>query len=277
VQVLLDTLTASSLLFVVALGLLMVFGVLKIINFAHVAFLTLGAYASVVTTRWGVSPWLAFLVAPLAGAALGVVVERLVIRRLYSRPMDTVLATWGLTIVMTQLIILLYGNGPQFVNTPDLGTVRIADFAYSGFRIAVVAVALMLGLGLALLMRRTDLGLRSRAVIMNEELASVLGINTERVRMVTFTLGCALAAFAGAMLAPLGSVDPNLGLPWLITAFMLALIAGGSLGGLAVAAVLFGAVQTLMSTYGDATLAAPLVVIVAVLVLRVRPQGFQFA
>lgn len=270
----LDVATTAGVLFVVAMGLLVVFGVLKIINFAHGAFLTLGAYAGLATTSLALSPWLSWPLAFVVGAVAGLLVERLIVRPLYARPLDAILATWGLGIVISQIITLGFGREVQFAQSPLSGTVGILGETYSAYRLALLAVAVVLGLAFAGLIEGTRLGLSARAVIMNEDLARGLGIDTSRVRLVTFVIGCGLAALAGALITPLSSVDPNMGVPWLINAFMLVMVAGSSFATLALAALVLGGAQVAVSTYLSPILGGMTIVVMAALVLRLRPAGF---
>jgi len=271
---LLDVATTAALLFVVAMGLLVVFGVLKIINFAHGAFLTLGGYAALLTTQLGVTAWLAWPLAFASGAALGFLVERLIVRPLYARPLDAILATWGLGIVVSQLITLWFGREVQFAQSPLTGTVAVLGDTYSAYRLALLAVAGVLGLAFAALIEGTRLGLSARAVIMNEDLARGLGIDTPKVRLLTFVIGCGLAALAGALITPLSSVDPNMGVPWLINAFMLVMVAGASFLSLALASLVLGGAQVVVSTFVSPILGGMTIVLLAAVVLRLRPSGF---
>jgi urea transport system permease protein len=273
-NLLLDVVTTAGVLFAVAMGLLVVFGVLKIINFAHGAFLTLGAYAALVTTQWGVSPWLAWPLAFVSGGALGLAVERLIVRPLYARPLDAILATWGLGIVISQVITLCFGREVQFAQSPLSGTIAILGDTYSVYRLALLGVSVGLGLLFAALIEGTRLGLSARAVIMNEDLARGLGIDTRRVRLLTFMIGCGLAALAGALITPLSSVDPNMGVPWLINAFMLVMVAGTSFFSLALASLTLGGAQVVVSTFVSPILGGMTIVLLAAVVLRLRPAGF---
>jgi branched-chain amino acid transport system permease protein len=271
---LLDVTTTAGLLFAVAMGLLVVFGVLKIINFAHGAFLTLGGYAALVTTQLGISPWLGWPLAFASGVVLGAVVERLVVRPLYARPLDAILATWGLGIVISQLITLWFGREVQFASSPLVGTVSVLGDTYSAYRLTLLGVAVVLGLAFAALIEGTRLGLSARAVIMNEDLARGLGIDTPRIRLITFVIGCGLAALAGALITPLSSVDPNMGVPWLINAFMLVMVAGASFLSLALASLILGGAQVVVSTFISPILGGMTIVLLAAVVLRLRPTGF---
>ncbi len=267
---LLDVLTTAGVLYVVAVGLLIVYGVLKIINLAHGAFLALGSYAAVIVTRLGWSPWAALLLAPLMGVAVAAVVEWRVLRALYARPLDTILATWGLNIIVVQVITLYFGREIQFAESPITRAVSVGGVTYSEYRLVLLLLAVVLGLLVWLVVQRTRIGAVARAVIMNEELAQALGINTRLVRFVTFCLGAGLASLAGALITPLVSVHPNLGVPWLINAFMLVLVAGVSLGNLALAALVLGGAQVLVSAYGNPVLGGLTIVILAVIILRFR-------
>lgn len=267
---LLDVVTTAAVLYVVAVGLLIVYGVLKIINLAHGAFLALGSYAAVIVTRLGWNPWTALLLAPAIGVAIAALVEWQALRTLYARPLDTILATWGLNIVLVQLITLYFGREIHFAESPITGAVTMGGATYSQYRLVLLLGAVALGLLVWLVMQRTPMGVVARAVIMNEELAQALGINTRLVRFVTFCLGAGLASLAGALITPLVSVHPNLGVPWLINAFMLVLVAGVSLGNLALAALFLGGAQVLVSSYGNPVLGSLTIVILAVVILRFR-------
>ena len=266
----LDVVTTAGVLYIVALGLLIVYGVLKIINLAHGAFLALGSYAAVIATWLGWNPWSALVIALAAGIAVGAVAEWRVLRGLYVRPLDSILATWGLNIIIVQGITLYFGREIRFAESGITQAVSVGGVTYSLYRLVLLAVAIILGVLVWLVMRRTQIGIVARAVIMNEELAQALGINTRLVRFVTFCLGAGLASLAGVLITPLVSVHPNLGVPWLINAFMLVLVAGVSLGNLALAALVLGGAQVLVSAYGNPVLGSLTIVILAVLILRFR-------
>ncbi len=273
----LDVVTTAAILFVVAAGLLITYGVLKIINFAHGAFLTIGGYSALVATQWGISPWLAIPMALVIGAVFGAAVERVIVRPLYGRPLDAILATWGLGIVIVQLITLAFGRGTNFVQSPVQGALVMLDAQYSLYRLLMLGIAIGLGLVMAAVFQLTPLGLAARAVIMNETLAQSLGINSERVRFLTFSIGAGLAAVAGVLITPLLSVDPLMGVPWLLNAFMLVMVSGTSLTSLAAASLVLGGAQVAISTYSNPVLGALSIVVLAAILLRVRPSGFARA
>jgi len=273
----LDILTTGAVLFIVATGLLTIFGILKIVNFAHGAWLTVGAYCAVAISQAGVSVWLAVPLAFAVGAVLGALTERFIVRPLYARPLDAILATWGLGIVVGQLITLWFGRDVQFTPSLLTGTVDLFGTSYSLYRLFALAAAIVIGVGFTLLMEGTRLGLSARAVIMNETLARALGLDTRKIRALTFMIGCGLAALAGVLLTPLTSVDPTMGVTWLIGSFMLVMVAGGSFGALAVACLVLGGAQVLVSTYVSPILGGITVAVLAAIVLRISPKGLSRA
>ncbi len=276
-ELLLDIVTTAAILYVVALGLLIVFGVMGIISFAHGAMLTIGGYAALLVTWASWNPWLSLPAAALAGLLGGAAMERTVLRPLYRRPLDAILATWGLGIVIGQVITLVFGRQVQFAQSPLSGAATVLGATYSQYRLLLVVVAALLAGAIALVLHGTRLGLVTRAVIANENLAQSLGVNSARVRFASFSLGSALASLAGALVVPLSSVDPNMGVPWLVGAFMLVLLSGSSLVAMAAAALVLGAAQVLVSTYLNAVLGGMTIAVLAAVILRVRPAGFARA
>jgi branched-chain amino acid transport system permease protein len=271
---LLDIVTTAAILYAVAAGLLIVFGVMKIINFAHGGFLTIGGYSALIVTRLGWNPWWSLGFAVAIGVVCGAIVERLVMRPLYARPLDAILATWGLGIVVGQVITLQFGREVQFVQSPVSGAMAVLGESYSQYRLILVGLAVVLAVAMGLVLNGTSLGLQTRAVIMNENLARGLGINSGLVRFATFSIGSGLAALAGALITPLSSVDPNMGVPWLVNAFMLVLVSGMSLVSLGVSCLVLGGAQVLVSTYGNPVAGGLTIVVLSALILRFRPQGF---
>jgi branched-subunit amino acid ABC-type transport system permease component len=269
-----DILTTAAILFSVAAGLLIILGVLKIINFAHGAFLTVGGYAAFVATQNQINPWLAFPLAFMVGLILGALVERFIIRPIYDRPLDAILATWGLGIILSQLITLVFGREIQFAQAPISGAADLLGVSYSQYRIFFVFAAILIAASIALLLKGTRLGLEARAVIMNEPLARALGINAARVRFVTFIFGAGLASLGGALITPLASVDPSMGVPWLVNSFMLVLVSSISLRSLALAALVLGGAQVLVSTFISPVIGGLTIVAMAAIILRFRPKGF---
>lgn len=270
---LLDIVTTAAILFTVAAGLMIILGVMKLINFAHGAFLTVGGYTAYLATEAGISPWFSAPLALFFGFVCGMVIERLIVRPLYDRPLDAILATWGLGIVIGQLITLGFGREVQFAASPLTGTVGLWGIEYSAYRLVVTLIGAAIAGGLTALLYLTRFGLNARAVIMNEQLARGLGIDSDRVRAITFGLGAGLACAAGALITPLLSVDPNMGLPWLVNSFMLVLVSGVSIPSLFVASLLLGSAQVIVSTYVSPIIGGLTIVVLAAAILRIWPKG----
>ncbi|WP_186019024.1 branched-chain amino acid ABC transporter permease [Burkholderia gladioli] len=273
----LDVLTTAALLFIVTAGLMVIFGVMKIVNFAHGALLTMGAYASFIVTQLKLDPWFGVPLSLAFGVAVGMLVEAAIVRPLYKRPLDAILATWGLGIVIGQLIVMGFGREVQFVEAPVNGALSVAGTAYSAYRLLLVPIAIVLCAALSALLNGTRFGVKTRAVIMNEDLARGLGIHSGRIRFITFSLGAALGSLAGMLITPLSSVDPNMGLPYLVNAFMLVMVSGYSMLGLLLTCLVFGACQVLVSTFVSPVLGGLTIAVLAALTLRVFPKGLSHA
>jgi branched-subunit amino acid ABC-type transport system permease component len=270
----LNIITTGSVFFTVAVGLLVILSVMGVVNLAHGAFMTVGGYAAVIISDNNLSPWWSLLLAPAVGFILGLLTERVLVRRLYGRPLDTILATWGLSIVLVQFLSDRFGRSSHFVSEIVSGDpIEFAGTFYSQYRAFIVVVSVTLSLALVALLRFTNVGIIARAVILNPDLARILGINTRRVNAITFAAGSALAAFAGAMIVPMSNVDPNMGTPWVITAFMVVLAAGISLPALWISAIVLAAAQVLATFYIAPVVGSLLVIVLPIVLMRFYPDG----
>ena len=270
----LDAANFTLALLLVTLGLVIIFGLMNVINMAHGELFLLGAYTVVLVQRRGGSFWLALLLAPLALAVAGLLIEELVIRHVYRRFIDTILATWGLSITLKQAVVVVFGPTAHQVENPLPQTVTILTTLYPGYRLFIMGVAVLLALGTFLLFYRTRLGLVARAVIANRPMAASLGLNTRRMDRMTFAFGAALAGLAGAVMAPLMSVDPQMGVGFLIPAFLSILVGGtGSLLGTVLGTTLIAGAGTVVASVWT-QIAAQLVVFgLAIVVIRLFPRG----
>lgn len=210
VTLLLDVLTAVGILTIVVLGLAIVLGVLDVINLAHTGFMAVGVYASVITHRAGWPFWTGILTGAAAAAVTGLVVEGLVIRRLYDRPLETILATWGISLIVIQALTLGFGHDNQAVGQPMATATSVAGTPYPTYRLLLILLAAALVVALALLKRFTRVGLTIRMVQSNQHLARALGIRVALIRAVTFVVGCALSGFAACRPGPHPGSHPQL-------------------------------------------------------------------
>jgi branched-chain amino acid transport system permease protein len=273
VNLILQIVGSTGGVLIAVVGLAIILGLMNVINLAQTGLMAVGVYGAVSATNTGAPFWLAVICgAALAGVA-GLVVERLVIRRLYARPLDTILATWGISLILVQGLSWIYGPAPKGLNTPVNGSVVVGGAAYEAYRLIIVLVAFAIVLALAALTRYTRVGLRVRMVMDNEPLARAVGINTTRVQQATFVLGAALAGAGGALLGPVEAIVPNYAAAILVPAFLAVLLSGRTLTGLVVACAALSIVQVLFANWANETYATVVVILVAVALLRVRPEG----
>lgn len=271
---LLNIATTVSILMLIALGLAIVFGLMNILNMAHGELVTIGAFtASLVQVNSG-SFWLGAVAAVAVGGLFGLALERGLIRFLYDRPMGVILATWGVSLIIQQGLLLSFGPSPQIVYTPLEGSVDLFGTLYPRYRLVLIAAAVLTVAATALVMKRTRFGLDLRTVIQNREMAELLGIDTRRVFMVAFAGSSALAALAGALVAPLSKIVPTMGAEYLAPSFFVVIVGGaGSLAGTVAGSTLIGGLRTVLDYQVPTTLSQALVLIVAVIVVRLRPRG----
>ncbi|GAA4166453.1 branched-chain amino acid ABC transporter permease [Shinella granuli] len=274
VSLCLNALTLMSILMLVALGLAIIYGLMGIINLSHGEFVTIGAYTLFTVQAAGGSFWLALVVAPVVGYLLGTVLEIAVIRRLYDRPISTILATWGLSLILQQAIILTYGAAPRPVTAPFEASVQVFGITYPAYRLFLIVFAFAVMAACVLVFRKSPFGLDVRAVIQNAGMARALGVNAERVYRRAFASGAALAALAGVLIAPLVAVTALMGVNYLARSFFVVLVGGaGSIPGVIAGSAFVGGLESLLSTTVPITVAQASVLILAVVIVRFRPQG----
>ncbi|HZT18997.1 MAG TPA: hypothetical protein VFA23_06295 [Dongiaceae bacterium] len=274
VSLLLNALTLATILMVVALGLAIIFGLMNVINLAHGEFVTIGAYTLAFIQALGGSYWLALLLAPIVGGVIGLCLERFLVRFLYRRPIAAILATWGLSLVIQQVIQIAFGAAPRRVDSPIAGSVTILGASYPGYRLLLIAIAALIVAACALGFRHTRFGLDLRAVIQDRETAAAMGINTERVYAVAFAIGVAMAAVAGVLIAPLTVVIAQMGLNYLARSFFVVILGGiGSIAGIAASSLFVGGIETVLNYQIPVTVSQALVLVLAIVVIRFRPQG----
>jgi branched-chain amino acid transport system permease protein len=265
------------LLFLIASGLTLIFGVMGIINLAHGSLFMLGAYGAFLVARGTGTFWLALPVGLVGGALFGLVLERGLFRHFYKREhLDQVLLTFALILLFEEMRSILVGNDFYSVPVPpvlDFSIPITAGFSYSAYRFAVIAVCLVLAAALFYWIERTTMGAVIRAVAEKSEMVDVLGIDSRRVNASVFAIGTALAAMAGVLAAPLYSVYPGMGDGFLIISFVVVVIGGlGSIFGAFWSALIIGLVDTLGKAYAP-KLAGLAVYMLMAIVLLWRPSG----
>jgi branched-chain amino acid transport system permease protein len=294
IEQLLNGLQFGVMLFLMAAGLTLIFGVMGLINLAHGSLYMVGAFACASVAAWTGSFWLGLVASLAAAAAAGAIVEVTVIRRLYERDhLDQVLATFALILIFSEGTRWLFGSFPLYLDIPPLlaGAVELpGGVFYPLYRLAIIGVGLLVAFGLYVLISRTRLGMRIRAGESDREMIGALGVDIRTLYTVVFALGAALAGLAGALVGALQSVQVGMGEPVLILAFVVIVIGGiGSIKGAFVGAILVGVVDTmgrvllpqaLAAVLGPAqasgigaALSSMLIYIVMALILALRPRG----
>ena len=297
VEQVLNGLQLGTMLFLMAAGLTLGFGVMGLINLAHGSLYMVGAFAAA-TAAALTGSFLLALVAALAAAALaGAIVEVAVLRRLYRRDhLDQVLATFALILVFSEGTRWLFGSFPLYLDVPRAlaGTVRLGSLSYPAYRFAIIAVGIATAVGLHVLINRTRLGVQIRAGEADREMIAALGVDIARLYTVVFALGAALAGLAGALIGPIQSVQVGMGEPVLIMAFVVVVIGGiGSIEGALVGAILVGLTDTLgrfllpvllgavldpaAATAVGAALASMSIYVLMAIILVWRPTGLMGA
>lgn len=269
-----NVLTGIATLALITLGLGVIYGMMRIINLAHGEFMMLGAYTAVVSVDAGINIWVAMLVLPpLVVGLIGLVIERTVIRFLYGRMMDTMLATWGISLGLIGLITTLYGNVVRGVSTP-VGSFGIGRYGASLYSLVIIATSLAALGGMLALLRFTRFGLILRATMQNPKMAAAMGVSPDRIYMATFALGAGLAGLAGGVLAPISGVSPAMGAAYIARAFITVLGGGAAIiTGTGLASSLFGTINELVAFKTTPVIGDVVLLMAAVLLIRVLPQG----
>jgi urea transport system permease protein len=226
IEIVAQGLAVGAIFLLGALGLTIIFGVMGVINLAHGEFVMLGAYVMVFLAAT-LSPWGAIIAAFFMVAALGFIVDLGLIRFLYHKPVASMLGTWGLAMAIRQSVILIFGTDLRYVGLPIVGSFSLGfGVRFSEWRAVLIGAAILVALAVGLVITRTPFGLRMRAVIENPEMAASLGLRVERVNRMAFAFGAGLAGLAGALVAPLRTIFPAMGLPFLVGAFLVVILAG---------------------------------------------------
>ncbi len=275
-----------SVFVLMALGLAIIFGQMGVINMAHGEFMILGAYVTYIISNlfadylpsiYGSYFFLAMIVAFFVTAALGAFVEWAMIRHLYRRPLDTLLATWGLSLILQQLYRTVFGAREVGVTLPDwlMGSYPVTDLVEVPVNgLFVMGLTIVITVGVALMMQKSRLGKQTRAVVQNRPMAAAVGINTEKVDRMTFALGCGIAGIAGSAFTMIGSTGPTSGQLYIVDTFLVVVFGGASsLLGTVASAFTISQAQSTMEFFLSGSMAKVLTLLFVVGILMLRPQG----
>lgn len=273
---LLDIVFSCAVLALISAGLAIVFGMMRVINLAHGEFLTLGGYTAIVAHGWGLNIYLSTLVAaPLLVAVFGLIVERAIIRPLYGRLINTMLATWGLSLLMMGGMTMIFGNTTTGISSP-IGAVSVGEYQVNGYNLFVILVSVAVYVGIYLMLKTTRAGLVARAAMQDPAMASAFGQDAKRIYQRTFAAGAALSGLAGGVMAPLVGLSPTSGGQFISKAFI-TVISGGTavVSGTLSSAGLFGVVSQLATQISTPVVGEIALLVAAVVLLRLLPTGIS--
>lgn len=275
-SVVIDATLLTLVLALAAFGLAIIFGLVGVINMGHGAMLTLGAYFA----WWGVEglglPFpIAVVMATLGVALVGLLLEHLIIRHFYDRPFDTLLLTWAFFIVTTEVIKLVFGPDFRNIANPISGAMEFQGIAVPAYRSLVALISMVVIATTAVMIFKTNWGIRIRALVQNRQVAALLGLNVAHTYKLIFCLGAGTAGLSGALIAPMISIDPYIGNVFLVRSFFVVIVGGIGqlLGGTLLGSFLIGGSETFFALLSDQVVAQTIVFLLAIVVLRFRPNG----
>jgi urea ABC transporter permease protein UrtB len=266
---------AFAFLVLSACGLAVIFGMMGVINLAHGEFIMCGAYVTVSGVHAGLPLPLAIALGALVSAAVGALVERLIISHLYERPLDTIVATWGLSLIATQGTLIVLGSTMTGIGTP-FGSFQVGGYSYSVYRLVLFAMAIAVLAGLYILFNWTRFGVMARATIQVPHMAAALGVDTRTVYSLTFALGAGLAGLTGGLYAPTMTLVPTMGTTFLMEAFVTVVVGGADVFlGTAPAAVILAIVKSVMTSWQGQLFGQIGLLLAVIVVIRVLPKGIS--
>ncbi len=273
VNLLLQFLDSFAFLVLAAVGLVVIFGMMGIINLAHGEFILVGAYATTLVAVAGAPFVVAVIIGTLVTAVFGILLERSILKYFYERPLDSMVATWAISIMMIQGTRIYFGNSITQASTP-FGSISYGPYSYSAYRVSLAFVSLAVLAGIYLVFTRTEFGLKARATIQDADTARAMGVNTERIYVLTFGFGSALAGLTGALYAPTLSMSPEFGQNFLIEAFVAVVVGGASVVmGTSLAGILLGAISAFFSNVYSTFWGRIALLAAAIIAIRLMPYG----
>jgi branched-subunit amino acid ABC-type transport system permease component len=269
-----DFVYAIATLALISLGLAIVFGMMRIINLAHGEFMVIGSYSASVAVHHGINIWIAILIVPpITVGIIGAIIERVIVRQLYGRMVETMLATWGLSLFIVGVLTMIFGDMTEGVPTPLPG-ITIGAYQTSGYSLFLIALTVVTMGTVYVILRSSRLGLLARGTMQNADMAAALGTDTSRIYAITFAFGAALAGFAGGALAPVSGVFPSIGGSYIGRAFI-TVIGGGAapLIGTVSASTLFGVINQIATFLTNPVYGEVALLLSAIILIRAMPQG----
>ena len=271
-------LTNTSVLFLVAVGLVIIFGLLDVINMAHGEFIMFGAYSAVVCVNTLHLPFIvAVIVAAIVAGIIGSIVERVIIRRLYGKVAETLLGTFALSYIFQQIVRSIFGPEDQQMSLPTEAAFEIGGVYIPVYNLILIIVSLFILALTLLLISKTTIGMQIRANVQNRKMVQCLGISSSKIDNLTFSYGCMLAGIAGALIAPIKSISPGMGVTYIVDSFLVVVLGGlQSIVGSFFSSLVISESSTVIAGYMTEISAKLLVFIFIIIIIRFRPQGLFF-
>lgn len=268
--------TNAAFLLLCALGLIIILGMMNIINLAHGELMMMGAYVASASYQHGAPFWLSAIVSFFAVGVFGAVLEFLIVRRFYGRELGALVVTWGISLVLSQGFLLLFGPFMPPIQIPE-GSFAIGRYSFSFYWIAMFVIAVLLIAALWWLYHRTEIGLQARATMQNAAMARALGVDTRRIYMLTFSLGAGLAGLSGALLAPTTSIMPFMGQQFVAPAFITVVVGGATnvIAGAIGSSLLLSMIKTPVGFFLGAFLGTVALLLAALIIIRLLPDGIS--
>jgi branched-chain amino acid transport system permease protein len=268
--------TNGSYLFLSALGLVVILGMMNIINLAHGELMMMGAYTASLTYHRGVPFPVAVILAFIVVAIFGAILERLVVRRFYGRELGALVVTWGISLILAQGTLILLGPFLPAIPIPG-GSFSVGQYSFSDYQVALILISTLVVIALWWLYNRTTIGLQARATMQNPAMARALGVDTGRVYTLTFSLGAGLAGFSGALLAPTTSIAPYMGQQFVAPAFITVVVGGASnvIAGAVGSSLLLSLIKTPVGFLFGAFLGTVVLLLAALIIIRLMPDGIS--
>ena len=272
--IILEILYMIAFLLLTSAGLAIIFGMMRVINLAHGQFVMIGGYTTIASVKAGINIYFAMLVlAPLVVGFIGLIVERTIIRFLYGRIIDTMLATWGLSLLLVGMVTFIFGNTAVSVPAPISGY-QLGEFQMGGYNLFIILVTVAIGVVMWAVLRYTRAGLIARGAMQGPDVVATLGYNPNKVYMITFVAGAALSGLAGGILAPLTGLLPSSGGAYIAKAFI-TVITGGTavITGTLLSASFFGTINQIVSFAANPVIGDIAMLVLALIFLRMMPKG----
>jgi len=262
-----------AFLILASAGLAIIFGMMGIINMAHGEFITCGIYVTVIGVQQGLPLPVAQACGALSAGLIGVVLERTIIHRLYDRPLDSILATWGISLIVTQGMLVTLGSSWPGIGTPA-GSFEVSPYTFSTYRVVLFVAAVVVMIAIYVLFMRTSFGVLARATMQNARMARALGVRTPRIYAASFGIGAALAGLCGALYAPTMTLIPTMGVTFIVEAFVTVVVGGSNvLLGTVPAAVVLSVIRSGLNAWQGQIVGQIGMLIAVILVIRVLPEG----